>query len=168
MAGYKRQSVNLTRLRNLQSPVEGLAISCSYSAHAPLSVTQEHFLVATRTQNGPRHQVCGSQVPVKQRSRAYGICRERVVGSNDENSTPQPIDCPGRAASMSRSLGLNGRSSRRRSSRGGSGGRYIVFTALQHLLTFYFAFVFFAVVAADVEPPVILVSFIHSVVHGLP
>src|SRR5882762_11161990 len=94
----------------------------------------------------------------------------KVVGSNDENSTPQPIDCPGRAASMSRSLGLNGRSSRRRSSRSGSGsgGRYIVFAALQHLLTFYFAFVFFAVVAADVEHPVILVSFIHSVVHGLP
>src|SRR5437016_3887861 len=93
----------------------------------------------------------------------------KLVGSNDENSTPQPIDCPGRAASMSRSLGLNGRSSRRRSSsRSGSGGRYIVFAALQHLLTFYFAFVFFAVVAADVEPPVILVSFIHSVVHGLP
>src|SRR6266513_3782538 len=93
----------------------------------------------------------------------------KVVGSNDENSTPQPIDCPGRAASMSRSLRLNGRSSRRRSSsRSGRGGRYIVFAALQHLLTFYFAFVFFAVVAADVEPPVILVSFIHSVVHGLP
>src|SRR5213592_3976559 len=59
-----RQSGNLTRLGNLQSPVEGLAISCSYSAHAPLSVTQEHFLVTTRTQNGPHHQVCGSQVPV--------------------------------------------------------------------------------------------------------
>src|SRR5436853_6003114 len=84
----------------------------------------------------------------------------KVVGSNDENSAPQPIDCPGRAASMSRSLGLNGRSSRRRSS-SRSGGRYIVLAALQHLLTFYFAFVFFAVVAADVEPLVILVSFIH-------
>lgn len=30
--------------------MEGLAISCSYSAHAPLSVTQEHFLVTTSTQ----------------------------------------------------------------------------------------------------------------------
>src|SRR5213595_3765618 len=59
-----RQSGNLTRLGNLQSPVEGLAISCSYSAHAPLSVTQEHFLVTTRTQNGPHQQVCRSQVPV--------------------------------------------------------------------------------------------------------
>src|SRR5437660_8578266 len=68
----------------------------------------------------------------------------KVVGSNDENSTPQPIDCPGRAASMSRSLRLNGRSSRRRSSSSRSRGRYIVFAALQHLLTFYFAFVFFA------------------------
>src|SRR6266480_3674570 len=109
-----------------------------------------------------------SEVKFKQRSRTFGICRERLSVHNEENSTPQPIDCPVRAASMSRSLGLNGRSSRRRSSRSGSGGRYIVLAALQHLLTFYFAFVFFAVVAADVEPPVILVSFIHSVVHGLP